>query len=182
MYGNAYSVCPAGIYVAEDSALRRPEDLAGVEVGVGIHSGSHYSALQALEAFLDRTDIALGFVGRPFDRVRLALAGRVAAVNVWGAQAYMLEQQGFRKLVDTSFVMGFLLSPQADAEDVERYFRALLHAQQEIDLERRATATTGPGRCPRTCWTWSTSAASDRGSASCPSRTPGRCSIGRSAG
>ncbi len=135
MYGKAYSVCPAGIYVAEDSALRRPEDLAGVEVGVGIHSGSHYSALQALEAFLDRADIALGFVGRPFDRVRLALAGRVAAVNVWGAQAYLLEQQGFRKLVDTSFVMGFLLTTQADAEDVERYFRALLHAQQEIDLE-----------------------------------------------
>jgi NitT/TauT family transport system substrate-binding protein len=104
-------------------------------VGVGYHSGSHYSALQALEAFLDRKDIALGFVGRPFDRVRLALAGRVAAVNVWGAQAYLLEQQGFRKLVDTSFVMGFLLSPQAEAEDVQRYFRALLHAQQEIDLE-----------------------------------------------
>jgi NitT/TauT family transport system substrate-binding protein len=135
MYGQAYSVCPAGIYVASDSELRQPGDLAGVEVGVGYHSGSHYSALQALEAFLDREDIALGFVGRPFDRVRLALAGRVAAVNVWGAQAYLLEQQGFRKLVDTSFVMGFLLSAQADPDDVQRYFRALLHAQQEIDLE-----------------------------------------------
>ncbi|WP_448628639.1 ABC transporter substrate-binding protein [Geodermatophilus sp. URMC 64] len=135
MYGKAYSVCPAGIYVAPDSELTRPEDLAGVEVGVGYHSGSHYSALQALEAFLDREDVALTFAGRPFDRVRLALAGRVAAVNVWGAQAYLLEQQGFRKLVDTSFVMGFLLSAHADAQDVERYFRALLHAQQEIDLE-----------------------------------------------
>jgi NitT/TauT family transport system substrate-binding protein len=135
MYGKAYSVCPAGIYVAPDSELRQPDDLAGVEVGVGYHSGSHYSALQALEAFLDRKDVALSFVGRPFDRVRLALAGRVAAVNVWGAQAYVLEQQGFRKLVDTSFVMGFLLSAQTDAQDVEKYFRALLHAQQEIDLE-----------------------------------------------
>lgn len=135
MYGKAYSVCPAGIYVAPDSVLTRPTDLAGVEVGVGYHSGSHYSALQALEAFLDRKDIALSFVGRPFDRVRQALAGSVAAVNVWGAQAYLLEQQGFRKLVDTSFVMGFLLSPQADAGDVEKYFRALLRAQQEIDLE-----------------------------------------------
>src|SRR3954469_7357538 len=135
MYGKAYSVCPAGIYVAGNSELRRPEDLAGVEVGVGIHSGSHYSALQALEAFLDRADIALGFVGRPFDRVRLALSGRVAAVNVWGAQAYVLEQRGFRKLVDTSFVMGFLVSAQAAPEDVERYFDALLRAQQEIDLD-----------------------------------------------
>jgi NitT/TauT family transport system substrate-binding protein len=135
MYGMAYSVCPAGIYVADDSPLRRPEDLAGVEVGVGYHSGSHYSALQALESFLDRDRIAVGFVGRPFDRVRLALAGRSPAVNVWGAQAYLLEQQGFRKLVDTSFVMGFLVSPQAVPEDVERYFTALLRAQQEIDLD-----------------------------------------------
>jgi NitT/TauT family transport system substrate-binding protein len=37
--------------------------------------------------------------------------------------------------VDTTFVMGFLLSAQVDADDVERYFRALLRAQQEIDLE-----------------------------------------------
>src|SRR3954451_11400195 len=88
MYGRAYSVCPAGIYVADESELEQPKDLAGVEVGVGYHSGSHYSALQALEPFMDRKDIALSFVGRPFDRVRLALAGRVPAVNVWGAQAY----------------------------------------------------------------------------------------------
>ena len=33
---------------------QRPEDLAGVEVGVGFHSGSHYSAIQGLEPFLAR--------------------------------------------------------------------------------------------------------------------------------
>jgi NitT/TauT family transport system substrate-binding protein len=135
MYGKAYSVCPAGIYVAADSALRQPADLAGVEVGVGYHSGSHYSALQALEAFMPREQVTLGFFGRPFDRARLLLQGRVPAVNVWGAPAYVLEQRGFRKLVDTTFVMGFLLSAQVDPDDVERYFRALLRAQQEIDLE-----------------------------------------------
>jgi NitT/TauT family transport system substrate-binding protein len=135
MYGRAYSVCPSGIYVAADSALRTPADLAGVEVGVGYHSGSHYSALQALEAFLPREQVKLGFYGFPFDRTRLLLEGRVPAVNAWGASAYVLEQRGFRKLVDTTFVMGFLLHAQVDADDVERYFRALLRAQQEIDLE-----------------------------------------------
>ena len=135
MYGRAYSVCPSGIYVAADSGLTDPRDLAGVEVGVGYHSGSHYSALQALEGFLDRSEVTLGFVGRPFDRVRLLLEGRAAAVNVWGSPAYLLEQRGFRKLVDTTFVMSFLLAPAAATEDVERYFRALLRAQQEIDLD-----------------------------------------------
>jgi ABC-type nitrate/sulfonate/bicarbonate transport system substrate-binding protein len=135
MYGRAYSVCTAGIFVAPDSSVHEPGDLAGVEVGVGFHSGSHYSALQALEAFLDRGQIRLSFVGRPVDRVRLLIDGRVPAVNVFGAQVYLLEQLGFRKILDTTFVMGFLVSPQADAEDVERYFRALLRAQQEIDLD-----------------------------------------------
>ncbi|MFC5232909.1 hypothetical protein [Pseudonocardia zijingensis] len=135
MYGRAYSVCPAGIYVAADSPLLDPADLAGVEVGVGYHSGSHYSALQALEAFMPRERITLGFYGFPFDRTRLLLEGKAPAVNAWGASAYVLEQRGFRKLVDTTFVMGFLLSADVDPEDVERYFRALLRAQQEIDLE-----------------------------------------------
>jgi NitT/TauT family transport system substrate-binding protein len=135
MYGNAYSVCPAGIYVAPGRDLREPGDLAGIEVGVGYHSGSHYSALQALEPFLPRGEIRLGFVGRPFDRVRLLLDGTLPAVNVWGAGASVLEQRGYTKLVDTTFVMGFFVSSSADPADVERYFRALLRAQQEIDLE-----------------------------------------------
>jgi NitT/TauT family transport system substrate-binding protein len=135
MYGKAYSICPAGIFVAPDSDIRQPRDLAGVEVGVGYHSGSHYSALQALETFLPRDDIHLAYVGLPFDRVRLLLDARLPAVNVWGAGAYLLEQRGFAKLVDSTFVMGFFISPGADPDDAERYFRALLRAQQEIDLE-----------------------------------------------
>jgi NitT/TauT family transport system substrate-binding protein len=135
MWGKAYSVCVSGIFVAPDSAHQRPEDLAGVKVGVGYHSGSHYSAIQGLEPFLDRADIALDFVGRPYDRVRLMQSGRIEAANVFGAQYYTLEQQGFRKLVDTTFIMGFLVREDSRAEDLEGYFRALRRAQREIDLE-----------------------------------------------
>ena len=135
MWGKAYSVCNSGIFVAADSPYRRPEDLAGVKVGVGYHSGSHYSAIQALEPFLERSDITVDFVGRPFDRVRLMQRGEIEAANVFGAQYYLLEQLGFRKLVDTTFIMGFMVAEDADTEDLERYFRALRHAQREIDLE-----------------------------------------------
>jgi ABC-type nitrate/sulfonate/bicarbonate transport system substrate-binding protein len=135
MWGKAYSVCVSGIFVAPDAQYRRPEDLAGVKVGVGYHSGSHYSAIQGLEPFLERSEIALDFVGRPWDRVRLMRDGRVDAANVFGAQYYLLEQLGFRKLVDTTFIMGFMVSEAAAGDDLERYFRALRHAQREIDLE-----------------------------------------------
>jgi NitT/TauT family transport system substrate-binding protein len=135
MWGRAYSVCVSGIFVAAESPYRRPEDLAGVKVGVGYHSGSHYSAIQGLEPFLDRAQIELDFVGRPWDRVRLMRDGRIEAANVFGAQYYILEQLGCRKLVDTTFMIGFMVSEAAATEDMERYFRAMRHAQREIDLE-----------------------------------------------
>lgn len=135
MWGKAYSICTSGIFVAPDSPWHRPEDLAGVPVGVGYHSGSHYSAIQGLEPFLEADEIELSFVGLPFDRVRLMRDRTLAAANVWGAQYYLLEQWGFRKLVDTTFMMGFLVTQDADHEDLERYFRALRRAQGELDLE-----------------------------------------------
>jgi NitT/TauT family transport system substrate-binding protein len=135
MWGKAYSVCESGIFVAADSPYARPEDLADVPVGVGYHSGSHYSAIQALEPFLERSQIELAFVGLPFDRVRQMLDGEIQAANVFGAQYYMLEQRGFRKLADSTFIMGFLVADEVNSDDLERYFRAIRRAQREIDLE-----------------------------------------------
>lgn len=135
MWGKAYSVCPSGIFVAPESGCQRPEDLAGVQVGVGYHSGSHYSAIQGLAQYLDKSQIELSFVGLPYDRVRLMLERKVPAANVFGPQYYVLEQQGFRKLVDTTFMMGFLVSEDTATEDVDKYFQALRRAQRDIDLE-----------------------------------------------
>jgi NitT/TauT family transport system substrate-binding protein len=135
MWGHAYSVTPAGIYVAPESPLRSPDDLRGVEVGVGYHSGSHFSALQALESMLPRDEIGFRFIGLPLDRLRLMLERQVVAANLFGPQLYILEQQGFRKIVDTTFMIGFLIEGDAAIADVEKYFRALQRAQRDIDVE-----------------------------------------------
>jgi NitT/TauT family transport system substrate-binding protein len=135
MYGKAYGVTPGGIMVAADSSYLRPEDLAGVPVAVGYHSGSHYSAIQGLEPFLEPSQIEMSYTGLPYDRVRLLIRGEVDAANVFGAQLYVLEQLGFRKLVDTTFIIGYLVGETTDPDDVERYFRALRKAQADIDLE-----------------------------------------------
>jgi NitT/TauT family transport system substrate-binding protein len=138
MWGHAYSVTPSGIYVASESPIRRPADLVGHSVGVGYHSGSHFSALQALEAFLESDQMQLKFIGSPNDRVAQLLDRRVEAANVFGLQSYIVEQQGFRKVVDTSFMIGFLISGQdVDMSDVEKYFRALQRAQRDIDVEHQ---------------------------------------------
>ena len=135
MWGHAYSVTPGAIVVPPESPVRRPADLAGVEVAVGYHSGSHFSALQALEGFLAPEDIKLRFVGMPWDRVEALLQRTVPAANVWAVPLYLLEQQGFRRVADTTFMIGFLFDNLTDPEDVAKYFRALARAQADLDLE-----------------------------------------------
>jgi ABC-type nitrate/sulfonate/bicarbonate transport system substrate-binding protein len=135
MWGHAYSVTTAGIYVAPESPIRKPEELSGVEVGVGYHSGSHFSALQALEAVLSPEQITLRYIGHPPDRLAGLLSRGVPAANLFGPPLYIAEQQGFRKVLDTSFMIGFLVSDGTDMDDVAKYFRALQRAQRDIDLE-----------------------------------------------
>ncbi|MDB5570972.1 MAG: hypothetical protein JWN93_2155 [Hyphomicrobiales bacterium] len=135
MWGKAYSVCESAIVVPEHSPIRKPEDLANQEVAVGYHSGSHYSAIQALEAFLPPRDIKLKFAGTTWSRVDAAMAGRVPAANVFGGQLYLLEQQGFRRIVSTTFMMAFMFPADVAESDVEKYMQALVRAQGDIDLE-----------------------------------------------
>ena len=135
MWARAYSVSPSGIFVAPDSTLRKPEDLAHVPVTVGYHSGSHYSTLQGLEAFLERDQIKLHFGGLLLDRLALLVDRQVPAASLFGAPFYVAEQLGFRKIVDTTFMIGHLVTDGADPEQVGHYFNALRMAQRDIDLE-----------------------------------------------
>jgi ABC-type nitrate/sulfonate/bicarbonate transport system substrate-binding protein len=135
MWGHAYSVSPSAIFVPPESSIHKPEELAGVPVTVGYHSGSHFSTLQGLEKFLKREEIKLHFAGLLLDRLALLVDRQVPAASVFGAPLYVLEQLGFRKIVDTTFMIGHLLSGNTDLQDAERYFKALRRAQQDIDLE-----------------------------------------------
>jgi NitT/TauT family transport system substrate-binding protein len=135
MWGHAYSVSPSGVFVPPESPIHKPEELAGVPVTVGYHSGSHFSTLQGLEKFLKREEIKLHFAGLLLDRLALLVDRQVPAASVFGAPLYVLEQLGFRKIVDTTFMIGHLLSGNTDLQDAERYFKALRRAQQDIDME-----------------------------------------------
>jgi ABC-type nitrate/sulfonate/bicarbonate transport system substrate-binding protein len=138
MWGRAYSVSPSGVFVPPDSAIQKPEDLADVPVTVGYHSGSHYSTLQGLEQFLQRDHIKLHFGGLLLDRLALLVDGQVPAASLFGAPFYVAEQLGFKKIVDTTFMIGHLVTEHADLDHVRRYFEALRRAQHDIDLEPEA--------------------------------------------
>jgi hypothetical protein len=135
MWGKAYSVCEAAIVVPAESKISEPCDLARTDVAVGYHSGSHYSAVQALEVFLPAPEVLLKFVGSSWSRVDAALARKIPAVNVWGPQLYLLDQHGFRRIVSTTFMMAFMFPRHVDLENIERYIRSLIRAQADIDLQ-----------------------------------------------
>ncbi len=133
MWGNAYSVCPSGIWVPPESDVMKPEDLADTEISVGYHSGSHYSTIQGMLKFMDRDRIKLRFGGGLYDRLGLLIDRKTPAANAFGVSYYTLEQLGFRKVMDTTFMMGALIDEKTPTADVEKFYRALKRAQQDID-------------------------------------------------
>jgi NitT/TauT family transport system substrate-binding protein len=120
--------------VPPDSPIRRPEDLTGQELAVGYHSGSHFTTIQALEPFLGREQIKLRFVGSSWARVDAGIEGDVPATSVWGITYQVLEQLGFRKIVDTTFMIGFMFPHAVDPADVEKYMDGLKRAQMDLDF------------------------------------------------
>jgi NitT/TauT family transport system substrate-binding protein len=131
----AYSVAPCAILVPPESPVRQPEDLAGVPIGVGYHSGSHFAAMQALESVLAPGELKLSFEGPPNERLDMLLERRVPAAVAWGVPLYIAEALGFRKVIDATFMIGFLVTgSDATRQDVDKYLAALKRAQMDIDL------------------------------------------------
>ena len=135
MWGKSYVATPGGIMVPPDSPITTPEQLAGVEIAVGYHSGSHFTTIQSLEPFLPRDQIKLKFVGSVWARVDVAVDRDVAATSVWGLTYLVLDQFGFRKIADTSFMIGFMFPQGVDVADVEKYMNGLKRAQMDLDFE-----------------------------------------------
>ena len=131
----AYSVAPCAIVVPPESPIRRAEDLAGVPIGVGYHSGSHFATVQALESVLAPGELKLTFQGPPNERLDALIERQVPAATAWGVPLYVAEALGFRKVIDATFMIGFLVTgADATKDDVDKYLAALRRAQAEIDL------------------------------------------------
>ena len=134
MWGKSYVVTPGGIMVPPESPITRPEQLAGKEIAVGYHSGSHFTAIQSLEPFLPRDQINLKFVGSVWARAQIGIDRDLPATSVWGLTYLVLEQLGFRKVADSTFMIGFMFPQSVDPADVEKYMNGLKRAQIDLDL------------------------------------------------
>ena len=124
-----------GVFVPPESPIKTPADLAGVPISVGYQSGSHYATIQGLDQYLKPDQIKLSFNdGLLFSRMELLIDRKVPAASLFSGPYYFLEQLGFRKVIDTTFMMASMVTGTPDPEDVRKYFRALRRAQRDIDL------------------------------------------------
>ncbi len=132
---DVYSVAPSGVFVAPDSPIKTPADLAGVPISVGFQSGSHYASIQALEAYMPREQINLSFNdGMLFKRMELLLDGKIPAATLFSGPYYLAEQLGFRKVMDNTFMIATMIHGDPDPDDLRKYFTALKRAQRDLDL------------------------------------------------
>jgi hypothetical protein len=135
LYADIYSVSPSGVFVPADSPVKNPEDLAGVPISVGYQSGSHYATIQGLEPYMPADKINLSYKeGMLFARLEQLIDGKAPAVSLFSGPYYFAEQLGFRKVIDTTFMIGTMIHGDPDPEDLRKFFRALRKAQRDIDL------------------------------------------------
>jgi hypothetical protein len=69
-----------------------------------------------------------------FRRLELLIEGQSPAAALFSGPYYFAEQLGFRKIIDTTFMITTMIHGQPEPEDLARYFRALQRAQRDIDV------------------------------------------------
>jgi hypothetical protein len=131
----AHGISPCGIFVRQDSGIRRAEDLKDVPVGVGLRAGSHFSLYYILEKYLPLEHINAVNVGGFGARLEALLKGTVEAANLLPPQIYMAKQLGLREVAGGEFPVIWWVNDDADPERVAGYLRAIAAAEKLLQQD-----------------------------------------------
>lgn len=71
------AVATQAIVVRGDSPYNIPPDLRNVLIGVNMHAGSHYITLGLLGGYMDKSDVRVGHVGGPKQRLKMLEDGKI---------------------------------------------------------------------------------------------------------
>jgi ABC-type nitrate/sulfonate/bicarbonate transport system substrate-binding protein len=133
-----YGISPWAIFVRPDSSIRRPEDLAGVPIAVGLRAGSHFNVPYRLERYLPLEQIKIVNTGGFGARLQALLNKDVEAASLLPPQIAMAEQLGLRKIMEDEFHTIWWVPANAEPAVVSGYMRALARAEASLaaDLPR----------------------------------------------
>ncbi len=120
LYADAYSVAPAGVFVPADSAIRTPGG-SGRRADLGrLTSRAATTRRSRPWSSICRADkINLSFAdGMLFARMDRLLDGTAPACALFSGPYYFAEQLGFRKVIDTTFMIATMITGDPDPEDL----------------------------------------------------------------
>jgi hypothetical protein len=66
--------------------------------------------------------------------MQLLIDGAIPAAALFSGPYYFAEQLGFRKIIDTTFMIATMITANTEPAELRKYFRALQRAQRDIDL------------------------------------------------
>ena len=123
---------PYSVFARPDE-LDRPEDLAGVPVGVNRRTGQEYTAMRALEQYVDSDDVRLVHCGMPTDRLKALHEGTVDAVTLLEPHSTLAERLGYERVLTFENHMGIVGAEALDGARLEAFMRGYARAVEEIN-------------------------------------------------
>lgn len=133
--GDCYGVSPWAIFVRPDSKIRKPEDLADVEISVGMRAGSHFNVPYRLEKYLPLDKIKTVNTGGFGARLKALLDGEVEAASLLPPQIDMARQLGLRMVMEDEFKTLWWVPETANPHDVRAYLRGLDRAEKALQAD-----------------------------------------------
>ena len=129
------AVSTQAIVVRGDSPANVPQDLAGVEVAVNFHAGSHYITLAMLSGYMSRDEVKTVHYGIPSQRFRALVEGRIQAASIMEPWISAAERLGF-KLICEAFYNGLeVADTSVDADIFTGMQRAHIKAVDTINAD-----------------------------------------------
>ena len=129
------AVSTQAIVVRGDSPYNVPQDLAGVEVAVNFHAGSHYITLAMLAGSMPKEDVKVVHIGVPNQRFKALLEGRIEAAALMEPWISAAEKLGL-KVICEQFYNGLeVADTSVDPETFTALHRAHIRAVDKINQD-----------------------------------------------
>jgi NitT/TauT family transport system substrate-binding protein len=129
------AVSTQAIIVPKDSPCNVPQDLAGVEVAVNFHAGSHYITLGMLAGFMTKEDVKTVHIGVPNQRFKAVLDGKVKAAAVMEPWISLAERMGMKVICEAYYNGLEVADTSVDAEIFSGLHRAHIKAVDKINQD-----------------------------------------------
>jgi NitT/TauT family transport system substrate-binding protein len=126
---------PMKLFVPPGSPVTDPAALANQPLAVNENSGSHYVAIDALEAYMPRERIRLVHIGQPATRYEALIRGEVPGAFILEPYSTLAEIQGARCLLAYPGRGGIVMGDAVSPELRERFRRAVARASERINAE-----------------------------------------------